>query len=141
MDGRKERPPIRRGEIYFVNASRRATGSEQHGGRPAVIVSNNDGNRTGQTVEVVWLTTQDKNHMPTHVLIKSAPKHSMALAEQITTVAVERLNRCMGRVTEEEMQCLETAMLWSLGIHFQVSRGPVAEEGQEAGSEQDKAQK
>ncbi len=115
--------------MYYVKDTGQETGSEQHGGRPAIIVSNDDGNRAGATVEVVWLTTQDKGRLPTHVQIGSSPKRSMALAEQITTISIERLGRCLGRVSEEEMRCLETAMLWSLGIDFQVMRCPPPEGG------------
>ena len=35
---------MKRGEIYYIESTYRETGSEQRGGRPAVIVSNDKNN-------------------------------------------------------------------------------------------------
>ena len=64
---------VYRGEIYYVHETE-TTGSEQYGGRPAIIVSNNVGNEHSPVVEVVYLTTQEKRQLPTHVDIFSAAK-------------------------------------------------------------------
>ncbi len=107
---------IRRGDIFYIEKKNDTTGSEQWSGRPAVIVSNDRGNATSGTVEVVYMTTKDKKTMPTHVLIHSATKPSTVLCEQICTVDVERIqNRC-GRVTPEEMTQIERCLLVSLGM-------------------------
>ena len=106
---------IKRGDIFYIE-SYYSTGSEQQAGRPAVVVSNDANNRFSRTVEVVYLTTQPKNDMPTHVTIRSAPKESTALCEGIHTVSVERVASYCGHVTDTEMMNLEIAMMISLGL-------------------------
>lgn len=81
---------IKRGDIWYVSKDN-YTGCEQAAGRPAIIVSNEKNNACAETVEVVYLTTQPKKDLPTHVLIRSSERESTALCEQITTVSVDRL--------------------------------------------------
>lgn len=107
---------IKRGDVYYIE-SIYSTGSEQRGGRPAIIVSNEKNNQHSTTVEVVYLTTQPKNDLPTHVTIRSLSRESVALCEQITTVSTERIGAYKGHVTEAEMMNLEVAMLISLDLN------------------------
>ena len=109
---------MKRGDIYFVVGGA-AVGSEQTANRPAVIVSNDIGNRFAPIVEVVYLTTRKKVSLPTHVFIGSAPKPSVALCEQIVTVSKSRLQRRIGRVTQQEINNIDKALRKSLGIHRQ----------------------
>lgn len=87
-------------------------------GRPAIIVSNDTGNENAEIVEVVYLTTQPKKDLPTHVSIRSTKYKSTALCEQITTVAKKRIGEYCGTCTEAEMEMVENAMLISLGIDY-----------------------
>ena len=57
---------MKRGQIYYVRSNYREEGSEQRGGRPAVIVSNDKNNANSNTVEVVYMTTKPKTDLPTH---------------------------------------------------------------------------
>ena len=107
---------IKRGEIYYIESGYCTTGSEQRPGRPAVVVSNDKNNEFSPTIEVVYLTTQPKHDLPTHVTIRSTSRESTTLCEQITSVAVERFGDYYGNVTEQEMQHIETALLISLGL-------------------------
>lgn len=111
---------MKRGEIYYIEASKQyqTTGSEQKPDRPAIIVSNNANNDNAQTVEVVFLTTQDKPPLPTHVTIKSANRTSTALCEQINTVSIERIANYMGECSEEEMKQVDQAPVASLGLEL-----------------------
>ena len=79
---------IKRGDIFYISRYE-TTGSEQEGGRPAIIVSNDICNKYSSTVSVVYLTTREKKEMPTHVTINSSKKVSTALCEQVQTVARE----------------------------------------------------
>lgn len=106
---------FKRGDIYYIERSV-FTGSEQASGRPAVIVSNDKNNEHSDTVEVVYLTTQPKKDLPTHVVIRSASRESIAICEQITTVAKERIGNFKGSVTDSEMLNIEIAMLVSLDL-------------------------
>ena len=107
---------IKRGDIIYVNDGFIATGSEQRPGRPAIIVSNDKNNKNSATVEVVYLTTQPKCSMPTHVPVHSARRDSTAICEQITTVSVERLGDYCGHLTPQEMTSVEVGMLISLSL-------------------------
>ena len=103
---------IKRGDIWYVRKDN-YTGCEQAAGRPAIIVSNEKNNASSETVEVVYLTTQPKKDLPTHVLIRSSERESTAICEQITTVSVDRLQ---GHLTPAEMTNVEVAMLISLEL-------------------------
>lgn len=59
---------MKRGEIYYIESTYRETGSEQRGGRPAVIVSNDKNNENSEVVEVVYMTTKPKNDLPMRIL-------------------------------------------------------------------------
>lgn len=107
---------IRRGDIFYVGGGY-TTGSEQHAGRPAIVVSNDKNNEHSSTVEMVYLTTRPKRDMPTHVPISSLSRASIAICEQITTVAIERIGKYHGRVTPAEMSALEEAMMVSLSLN------------------------
>lgn len=107
---------IKRGDIYYIESSYSTVGSEQRPGRPAIVVSNDKNNEHSSTLEVIYLTTQPKHDLPTHVTIRSTSRESIALCEQITSVAIERFGDYHGRVTEQELERIETAMLISLGL-------------------------
>lgn len=91
-----------RGDIFFI-AEGAYTGSEQNGGRPGVIVSNDVGNKHSPNVEVVFLTSREKKPMPTHVeVLCKVP--STALCENIQTVSKERLDSFIRSCTTSEMK-------------------------------------
>lgn len=115
---------IKRGDIWYIESGYITVGSEQRPGRPAIVVSNDRNNEYSSTLEVVYLTTQPKHDLPTHVTIRSINRESIALCEQITSVAVERFGDYCGRVTEQEMSRIETAMQISLALDMVA--GPVS---------------
>ena len=106
---------IKRGDIWYVSKDN-YTGCEQAAGRPAIIVSNEKNNACAEIVEVVYMTTQPKKDLPTHILIRSSERESTALCEQITTVSVDRLLGYKGHLTPAEMTNVEVAMLISLEL-------------------------
>lgn len=106
-----------RGDIYYVDASA-AVGHEQQSGRPAVIVSNDKCNKHSPVLEVVYLTTAAKTSLPTHVTIRSAPRVSTALCEQVYSVDTSRVGDFCGRCTEQELRAINTALLISLGLNM-----------------------
>ncbi len=107
---------IKRGEIYYIQSYGNECGSEQRAGRPAIIVSNDKGNQSSSTVEVVYLTTQPKHDLPTHVVVRATGKESIALCEQVHTVAVERIGDYCGECSKNEMQHIDIALLVSLAL-------------------------
>ena len=114
MSSYYERNPMR-GEIYFVSRGA-TTGSEQQAGRPAIVVSNEMCNIHSPTVEMVYLTSQPKTDLPTHVTIRSTAKQSTALCEQIMTIDASRLQEYIATCTAQEMALIDAALMISLGI-------------------------
>ena len=108
----------RRGDIYYINRRTcdNPVGSEQLPGRPAIVVSNDENNEFSPTLEIVYLTTKPKPNLPTHVDIKSSPKPSIALCEQINTVDKERVGDYLATCSEYEMMLIEAALEISLGM-------------------------
>ena len=107
---------IRRGDIYYVRESKDAVGSEQKGFRPAIVISNNVGNKHSKIKQVVYITTKNKNEIPTHVVINSAKYTSIAICEQIFSVSDERIEKYVGHCTEEEMEKIDKALMISIGL-------------------------
>ena len=106
-----------RGQIYYVYPrGYEYTGSEQGGGRPAIIVSNDVGNEYSSVVEVVFLTTREKKPLPTHVKIASSRRPSIALCEQIETVDKGRIGSYINEISQAELKGIEKAILISLDI-------------------------
>lgn len=102
---------IRRGDIYYIEGGMKTSGSEQHGRRPGIIVSNNRENRSSSTVMVVYLTTKPKKDLPTHCTITATGKESTALCEQVFTVDVYRLGRYMGKCSGREQTAIDNCLL------------------------------
>lgn len=91
---------VRRGDVYYINNNRGQRGNEIRKDRPAVVVSADFLNKHSGDVVVVFLTSQPKKDMSTHVTIRTTGRVSEALCEQPTTVSVERLNNRIGSVTD-----------------------------------------
>jgi len=86
----RERPEIRRGEVYWVDFEP-ARGGEIRKVRPAVIVSNDSANRALNRVQVVPLTSNVERVYPSETLVQVNGEARKAMANQITTAAKERL--------------------------------------------------
>lgn len=112
----EDRPKVKRGQIYYINNDTGRIGSEIRKTRPAVIVSADFLNRHSGDLIGVFLTTKPKKGMDTHVTIRSIRRESVALCEQPTTISINRLQRYIGKVTENEMQQIEKALLCAMDI-------------------------
>ena len=112
-------PEIKRGDILYVNQSDSSCGSEQYGGRPAIVVSNDMCNRYSQVITVVFLTTKEKKPLPTHVQITSSRYDSTALCEQVESVSKERLGNYMATCSKEEMLEIDQAIAVALGLKLE----------------------
>lgn len=118
---------IRRGEIHYVKSFNTNVGSEQgtgqSTGRPAVVVSNNEQNKSSTVIQVVYMTTAGKKKLPTHVeLGPRSPEKvrgSTVLVENVHSISIERLDvpySYAGRVSEEDMQAIDRALLIGLDL-------------------------
>lgn len=106
---------MKRGEIYYIT-HRDTIGDEISKARPGVIVSNDTLNLHSGVVEVVYLTTQLKDHTPTHAIIEATGRTSTALCEQINTVSVQLVGDYCGTCSEEEMAAINQALRASLDL-------------------------
>ena len=111
----------RRGEIFYVNLEK-GIGSEQGGIRPVVIIQNETGNIYSPTVIIAAITSQQhKKNIPTHVNINSEEyglnKDSVILLEQIRTIDKSRLKEKIGRLSKNDLEEINKALLISLGLH------------------------
>ena len=110
---------FKRGDIFYVekSGSRAASGSNQPEGRPALIVSNDRFNKTSDILEVVYLTYNPRNDLPTHVTIRQTTSESVAICEQVTSVHKERFISYISSATEDEMVRIDMALLMSLDLN------------------------
>lgn len=108
---------IKRGEMFYISRGGASyNGSEQHSDRPAVVVSNNKNNENSNVVEVVYMTTQPKTDLPTHVTVRSTGRISTVLCEQVYSVSTERVGTYIGECTDKEMENIDIALMISLQL-------------------------
>jgi len=113
-----------RGEIRLADLDP-ARGSEANKRRPAVIVSNDRANssaaRLGRgVVTVVPVTSNTDQIFPFQTLLPAGttglPQDSKAQAEQVRSIAVDRLGAILGRAPADVMARLDDA----LRLHLQL---------------------
>lgn len=112
---------VRRGDIFYADLSP-VVGSEQGGTRPVLIVQNDTGNKHSPTVIAAAITSQTgKARLPTHINIAGGSvglsKDSVILLEQIRTIDKRRLREHMGRLDDDHMQLVDTAIAVSFGLN------------------------
>ena len=115
---------IRRGDIHAVDLDP-VRGSEANKRRPAVIVSNDAANATADrlrrgVVTVVPVTSNVARIYPFQVGLPAGEtglaRDSKAQAEQIRSIAVERVGERLGGVPGRLMEDLEDAIRLHLGL-------------------------
>jgi mRNA interferase MazF len=115
---------MRRGEIRWVDLDP-ARGAESSKRRPAVVVSNDGANaaaaRLGRgVVTVVPVTSNIERVHPFQVLLTSEAtglrQDSKAQAEQVRSVAVERIGARAGALSGSDMAALDDALRLHLAL-------------------------
>lgn len=115
---------MRRGDIHAVDLDP-TRGSEANKRRPAVLVSNDAANATAGrlgrgVVTVVPVTSNVERVYPFQVLLRAAEtglnRDSKARAEQIRSIAVERVGDRLGVVPHAIMLNLDEALRLHLGL-------------------------
>jgi mRNA interferase MazF len=113
---------IKRGEIHLA-ALDPTIGREIAKTRPVVIVSNDVNNQFSGTVSVLPITSKNlqKIYPFEAMLSKGAgnlPKNSKVKADQIRTLDKRRIVKHIGRLSDEDMIRVDTALKVHLGIEF-----------------------
>lgn len=115
---------MRRGEIRLVDLDP-VRGSEVDKNRPAVVVSNDFANATATrlgrgVVTLVPITSNVARIHPFHVLLPAAvtglPQDSKAQAEQVRSVAVERVGKRRGSLSRQLISDLDAALRVHLAL-------------------------
>ena len=113
---------IRRGDIIIADLGQHET-SIQSGIRPCVVMSNNMANRHSPVITVVPLTSKihKKEYLPTHVFLNGYRNtglgcHSLALCEQITSVAFSDILEVTGKVSERKLAEISHAVGVQCGL-------------------------
>ena len=113
-----------RGEIRVVDFEP-VRGSESSKRRPAVIVSNDGANTTASqlnrgVITVVPVTSNVTRVYPFQVLLPASecglPSDSKAQAEQVRSVAIERVGRRVGQLTPSLREDLDEALRLHLAL-------------------------
>jgi mRNA interferase MazF len=106
---------VTRGAIYWINFDP-AQGGEIRNRRPAVIVSIDRSNRSLNRLQVVPITSNVRRIYPWEAAVQVRGRPCKALADQLRTVAKERLLDYVGEVAMAEMQGIERAIKLQLGL-------------------------
>lgn len=115
---------MRRGDIHWVDLDP-ARGAESNKRRPAVIVSNDTANTTAArlgrgVITVVPVTSSVERLYPFQVLLPAAAtgldRDSKAQAEQVRSIAVERVGDRLGVVPNGIMLDVDEALRLHLGL-------------------------
>ncbi len=111
----------KRGEIWLV-ALDPTIGREIRKTRPAVVISNDINNQYSGTVTVIPVTSSLKKTYPFEVYLPEGEgglEHdSKARTDQIRTVDVRRLIRCLGSLSRARIREIEQALAIHLDLEL-----------------------
>lgn len=106
---------MQRGDVYWADVDP-ARGGEIQKRRPAIIVSNDAATKAQNRVQVVPCTSNVARVHAWEALVHVNGKPSKALADQIRTMAKERLIGYIGALTGPDLLAVEQAIRLQLGL-------------------------
>lgn len=106
---------MRRGEVWWVDFAG-GVGGEIRKKRPAVIVSSDASNRFLNRLQVVPLSSRLQKLYPSEAYVTVSGRQHKALADQLTTVSRQRVERLMGDLSRADMADVETAIRTQLDL-------------------------
>lgn len=115
MTSKPALPNPKRGEVWWISFDP-SIGGEIKETRPAVIVSNDTANKYLNRVQVVPLTSKTDRIFPGEAYVTVKKDRSKAKADQLTTVAKERLFKKLDSLAAGDMQAVEQAIRTQLRL-------------------------
>jgi mRNA interferase MazF len=106
---------LRRGEVYWVDFDP-ARGGEIQKQRPSIVVSNDVANRVLNRVQVVPLTSNVGRVYASEAIVQVNGVPHKAMADQIRTVATQRISNYVATLSAADMIAVEHAIRRQLGI-------------------------
>jgi mRNA interferase MazF len=106
---------MRRGAVYWVDFDP-ARGGEIQKRRPSVLISNDAAIRAQNRIQVIPLTSNVSRVYRWEALVDLNGRPHKALADQIRTVAKERLTERIGDLTGPDLLAVERALRLQLGL-------------------------
>lgn len=106
---------MNRGDVCWVNFEP-SIGGEIRKKRPAIIVSNNAANKYLNRVQVIPITSNTDRLFPSEAYVTVAGKKGKAMADQLATVSKQRLSKCIGSISDDEMNMVVEAIKTQLDL-------------------------
>jgi len=106
---------MNRGDVWWVNFEP-SIGGEIRKKRPAIIISNNASNKFLNRVQVIPITSNTDRLFPSEAYVTVAGKKGKAMADQLATVSKQRLSKCIGSVSDDEMNMVVEAIKTQLDL-------------------------
>lgn len=113
-----ERTYLRRGDVIMARQGANSRSSAPRPERSAVIISNDEINMRSLYVIVAWMVRAEDERpgdWPSHVPVMCEVP-SVAMCEQITTLHRESIAQYVRSCSEDEMACIDAALLQALGL-------------------------
>ena len=110
----KEKFP-KRGEVWWISFDSAIAG-EIKKTRPAIIISNDIANKHLNRVQVVPLTSNVDQLYPSEAFVFVDKKKAKAKADQIATIAKQRLQNKISGLSSSELKDVEKALKIQLGL-------------------------
>lgn len=105
----------KRGEVYWVNLDP-TVGAEINKTRPALVISNDDGNECSQRIIVAPITSSVKTVYPFEVKVEIADKEGKVLLDQLRSVDKKRLSKKLSVLEYQSMQLVNKALKIALAL-------------------------
>jgi mRNA interferase MazF len=106
---------LRRGDVWLVSFDP-SLGGEVQKTRPAVILSNDTANALLNRVQVVPISSQVSRLYPAEAYVDVAGERRKAMADQITTIAKQRLLRQLGTLSKENLEAVARVVCIQLNL-------------------------